>query len=174
MQEAAVPDHDPLLYRKALGCFATGVAVVTTISPTGQPVGLTVNSFSSVSLDPPLVLWSLRAQSGACEIFRQAKHFAVNVLASDQQDLSRRFATREGDKFERLAVSQGLGGAPLLPNCLATFECSTANAHIEGDHVLFIGRVERFGHAAQAEPLIYCRGAYATRSTENRASASVG
>lgn len=174
MQEAAVPAHDPSLYRKALGCFATGVAVVTTVAPNGEPVGLTVNSFSSVSLDPPLVLWSLRMQSGACEIFRHAKHFAVNLLASDQQHLSRRFATREGEKFERLVVRSGLGGAPLLPDCVASFECCTSNAYVEGDHVIFIGRVERFAVAPQAEPLIYCRGAYATPSVNARVAAAAG
>lgn len=166
MQYAAAPAEDPALYRRALGSFATGVAVVTTLASTGVPVGLTVNSFSSVSLDPALVLWSLRVHSGAFEIFSQATHFAVNVLSSEQQDVSRRFATRDGEKFEGLAVRAGLGGAPLLPDCVASFECRTARTYIEGDHVLFIGRVERFETLPQAEPLIYCRGAYTGRGAQ--------
>ncbi len=161
----AMPAEDPALYREALGSFATGVVVVTTVTASGGLVGLTVNSFSSVSLDPPLVLWGLRVQSGAFEIFRRTTHFAVNVLATHQRDLSRRFATRDGEKFEGLVIRRGLGGTPLLPGCVATFECSSANSHIEGDHVLFIGRVEKFGVLPQAEPLIYCRGAYRGQET---------
>lgn len=161
MQASALPEQDPALYRKALGCFATGVTVVTTVTASGSLVGLTVNSFSSVSLEPPLVLWSLRRQSGACEVFNQATHFAVNLLASEQQDISQRFASRAGEKFEGIRILSGLGGVPLLPDCVATFECRTVRTHIEGDHVLFIGRVERFSTQANAEPLIYCRGVYA-------------
>ncbi|MBN9426128.1 MAG: flavin reductase family protein [Burkholderiales bacterium] len=165
MQAALIPETDPALYRKALGCFATGVAVVTTVTAAGAPVGLTVNSFSSVSLEPALVLWSLRRQSSACEIFSQASCFAVNLLQSAQEDISTRFASRGAEKFEGLRIRHGLDGVPLLPDCVAAFECRTVRTHIEGDHLLFIGRVERFTLHPDTEPLIYCRGAYARRQS---------
>lgn len=144
-------------YRQALGRFATGVAVVTA---TGQDelVGLTINSFASVSLDPPLVLWSLRADSPSAVAFRNATHFAINVLGTEQQDLSNRFA-RPGDKYMGIDWSAGLGGAPLLTNSLASFECSR-HAEIDGgDHVIFLGRVERFAFR-EGQPLLYFSGGY--------------
>jgi flavin reductase (DIM6/NTAB) family NADH-FMN oxidoreductase RutF len=146
--------------REAYGRYATGVAVITTLTPAGTPVGLTVNSFSSVSLDPPLVLWSLMRGSASLPAFVGADRFAVNVLADDQQHLSTRFAARVEDRFAGVAWEPGLGGAPLLRGCLARFECTTHN-HVEaGDHMVFLGRVNRFEHRDGA-PLLFFASRYA-------------
>jgi flavin reductase (DIM6/NTAB) family NADH-FMN oxidoreductase RutF len=146
--------------RDAYGRYATGVAVITTMTPAGAPVGLTVNSFSSVSLDPPLVLWSLMRSSTSLPVFRDANRFAVNVLADDQQHLSTRFASRVEERFAGINWEPGLGGIPLLPGCLAYFECST-HSHVEaGDHVVFLGRVHRFEHRDGA-PLLFFASRYA-------------
>lgn len=146
--------------RDAYGRYATGVAVITSLTPTGAPVGLTVNSFSSVSLDPPLVLWSLMQSSASLPVFLKAGQFAVNVLTDDQQALSTRFASRVEDRFAGIDWEPGLGGVPLLPDCLARFECTT-HSHIEaGDHVVFLGRVHRFVHGDGA-PLLFFASRYA-------------
>ena len=147
-------------FRKALGSFATGVTIITTRSADGTPIGLTVNSFNSVSLNPPLVLWSLAETSLSLPIFRDAKHWAVHVLASDQENLSGRFARRGEDKFSGLAVEEGLGGIPLLPGCAARFECRTAFQYEGGDHVIFVGEVLAFNRAETA-PLVFHGGRYA-------------
>ncbi|WP_176456600.1 flavin reductase [Bordetella genomosp. 4] len=152
---------DPLEFRRALGTFPTGVAIITTRAPDGQPVGLTCNSFSSVSLDPPLVLWSLRRASKSLPAFRAANHFAINVLADDQRDLSTHFANSSiPDKFSGTACSVGHGGVPLIANCLARFHCSTYAEYEAGDHYIFVGRVERFEHAREDDPLVFYKGAY--------------
>jgi flavin reductase (DIM6/NTAB) family NADH-FMN oxidoreductase RutF len=152
---------DPLLLRVALGQYATGVAVVTTTDGDGRAVGLTVNSFASVSLDPPLVLWSLGLHSACLAAFRACSHFAINVLNAEQADLSNRFATPTGDKFAGLAWSPGLGGAPLLEGCCARFECRNEAGHAGGDHIIFIGRVERFDRQ-ERPPLVFHGGRYCT------------
>jgi flavin reductase (DIM6/NTAB) family NADH-FMN oxidoreductase RutF len=143
--------------RGALGCFATGVTVMTTLRADGAPVGLTVNSFASVSLDPPLVLWSLASHSPSLDAFRAARHFCVNVLAADQEALCRRFATPEADKFAGVEWTTGEGGIPVLGGCIATFECSSAFNNWGGDHVIFVGRVERFA-TRDAPALLFHRG----------------
>lgn len=130
--------------RDCFGRFATGVAVVTTRDKDGSPLGLTVNSFSSVSLDPPLVLWSLNKTSLNVESYRSASHFAVNVLAADQIDLSNRFAASMIDKFDTVSFSEGLAGIPLLEGCVARIECRNMAVHDGGDHLIFLGEVERF------------------------------
>jgi flavin reductase (DIM6/NTAB) family NADH-FMN oxidoreductase RutF len=150
--------------RQALGEFATGVAIVTARGADGSPVGLTVNSFASVSLDPPLVLWSLGLGSTSLASFRGATHFAVNVLTSAQIDISQRFAQSRADKFDGIAWQPGLGGTALLPDCCAWFECVTETRHEGGDHMIFIGRIEQFRRSTTmpvASPLIFHRGAYA-------------
>lgn len=154
---SAENDHRAL--RDALGTFATGVTVVTALDPDGHAIGLTVNSFSSVSLEPPLVLWSLARTSPGLAAFRAASHFAVNILAADQQALSERFARRGADKFAGIGWQGGLGGAPLLPGCCAVLECRSELQHEGGDHLIFIGRVERFSRR-EAAPLIYHGGSY--------------
>lgn len=150
---------DQRVLRDALGAFATGVTVVTALGSDGRPVGLTVSSFNTVSLDPPLIVWSLSLSSPNIQAFRGADHYAVNVLAADQQALSERFALRNTDKFAGLELLPGLSGVPLLAGCCAYFECSNETHHRGGDHLVFIGRVERFKHTPK-EPLIFHRGCY--------------
>ncbi|MFP5305893.1 MAG: flavin reductase [Gammaproteobacteria bacterium] len=151
---------DPIEFRKALGSFATGVTIITTRAPDGAPVGLTVNSFNSVSLDPPLVLWSLANSSLSLDAFRSAEHWAVHVLAADQEELSGRFARRGEDKFKGLELDQGAGGIPLLKGCAARFQCRTASQYQGGDHVIFIGEVLSFDRDETA-PLVFHGGRYA-------------
>ena len=127
--------------RNALGRFTTGVTIITCSDAQGAFVGLTANSFNSLSLDPPLVLWSLREASPNLAAFLQAKGFAVNVLAEAQLDLARRFAAREEDRFAEGAWALGEQGAPVLAGCAAGFECQTVSHQVAGDHRLFIGRV---------------------------------
>jgi flavin reductase (DIM6/NTAB) family NADH-FMN oxidoreductase RutF len=158
---AAPPD--PAALRRALGRYATGVTVVTARAPGrgAAPVGVTVNSFTSVSLDPPLLLWCLDLRSSTRPVFLAAGWFAVNVLAADQAALSARFAARgAADKFAGLDWTEGLGGSPLLPGCLARFECRTERAVEVGDHVVLIGRVLRASHREEGEPLLFLGGRY--------------
>ena len=150
---------DSRAFRTALGNFATGITVVTARAADGRPIGPTVNSFNSVSLEPPLVLWSLARSLPFAADFENCDHYAINVLAEDQQDLSQRFASRLEDKFAGLAFSEGLGGAPLLDGCCARFECRNTVRHPGGDHVVFISEVERFDRAERA-PLVFHAGAY--------------
>lgn len=147
-------------FRKALGRFATGVTIITTRDAAGAPVGLTVNSFNSVSLDPPLVLWSLATQAHSLDAFLGASHWAVHVLSSDQEALSARFARRGEDKFAGADVETGLGGIPLLRGCSARFQCRTTVSHEGGDHRIFIGEVLDFDRT-DAAPLVFHAGRYA-------------
>lgn len=158
--DAAPDGHDHRAFRDALGSFATGIAVVTACAPDGEFVGLTVNSFNSVSLDPPLVLWSLDLASPNLEAFRAASHYVVNILAADQVELSQHFASRQPDKFGDLQLCLGAGGAPLLQGCCAWFECANETRHPGGDHLIFLGRVERFAHDPARPPLLYHAGRY--------------
>lgn len=153
--------HDSRQLRNALGRFPTGVTVITTCTPDGKREGLTANSFSALSLDPPLVLWSIVRKSGSLPGFLAAGRFAINVLAADQSELSHRFATRADDKFGGLEVLEGVGGLPLLAGTLASFECETESTLDGGDHVLFVGRVRRIRYAT-GEPLIFNAGRYCT------------
>ena len=146
--------------RRALGRFATGVTVVTAVGKDGGPVGLTVNSFNSLSLDPPLVLWSLGVASAHRKDFEMATHYAVNVLSEGQIELSRRFALRAANSFAKLEWRKGAGGAPLLPDCAAWFECRIVSRERWGDHLLMIGEVERFDTTA-GKPLLFLHGHYA-------------
>lgn len=157
--DLAAGSVDPRVLRHALGHFATGVAVVTTRTAAGKLEGLTANSFSSVSLDPPLVLWCLRRDAASAPGFASAGAFAVNVLAAHQHVLSRHFATPAHDKFAGLRHTPGLHGCPLLAGSLAHFECRTENTVDAGDHVIFIGRVLRLSHR-DGEPLIFSAGRY--------------
>jgi len=145
--------------RRALGCFATGVTVVTAVGENGDPVGLTVNSFNSLSLDPPLVLWSLGVASAHRRDFEAATHYAVNVLSEGQIELSRRFALRTAKSFAKVEWRKGAGAAPLLPDCAAWFECRIVSRERWGDHLLMIGEVERFDTTA-GKPLLFLHGHY--------------
>ena len=150
--------------RRAFGSFGTGVTVVSTLGGSGRLVGVTANSFSSVSLDPPLVVWGLNRGSPNLAAFDECGRFVVNVLAHDQVALSRRFASplpdAASDKFGGVAYQRTQHGLPTLDGCSATFECRTEQRLEVGDHVLFIGRVEAFEHHRRSG-LLYCQGHYA-------------
>ena len=143
--------------RNALGCFATGVTVVTTMTGRG-PLGITANSFASVSLDPPLVLWSPARTSRRFPAFEAAEHFAIHVLAEDQRALAERFAS-SGEDFDGLDLSEGVGGTPLLPGCAARLECAHAAGHDGGDHLIVVGEIRRMDYTDK-RPLVFFRGAF--------------
>ena len=154
---------EPAKLRGALARYATGVAVVTTRTRTGKFEGLTVNSFASLSLDPPLVLWSLRREAPSLAGFLESRAFIVNVLSGEQACYSRHFADPHPDKFQDVSCSQGFGGCPVLPDALAVFECSTETTTDGGDHVIFIGRVRHVSHR-DGHPLIFSGGKYCTHA----------
>ncbi len=145
-------------FRNALGRFATGVTVVTTMTENG-PLAMTVNSFASVSLSPPLVLWSPARESDRFPAFEVAPYFAIHILAREQESLSIRFAA-SGDDFDGVDFAEGLGRSPILPDCAAVFECRHAAGHDGGDHLIVVGEVLRISER-EAAPLLYYRGGYA-------------
>lgn len=146
--------------RNALGCFATGVTVVTALDADGHPVGLTVNSFAAVSLEPPLVLWSLHNSSHNVDAFLHCQHYCVNVLSADQEAISNRFASWPVDRFAQLDWSAGLGGAPVIAGCCAWFEVANRNHVPAGDHLTFFGEVLQFRDDRSRAPLIFHGGRY--------------
>ncbi len=154
-------------FRQALGCFATGVSVVTTYSAPLRPdagdgsVGVTVNSFSSVSLDPPLVAFSLYRVGRRISQFIEAGHFCINVLAREQEALSRQFSAANGDvTCESVGYTLGTVGSPVLAHVLASFECTLEDTVEGGDHLLFLGRVQHYAYDASKTPLLFFRGTY--------------
>jgi len=147
--------------RTALGRFVTGVTVITTQTPEGKLEGLTANSFSAVSLEPPLVLWSLRDTASSLRSFQSSDHFAVNVLGARQAVLAQHFAQRRDDKFKNIVHVPGLAGCPLLLGALATFECSRETTVTSGDHLVFFGRIRRASYR-DGEPLTFSAGRYGT------------
>ena len=157
---ALPPDFAPTEFRKALGMFATGVTIVTARSAQGELVGLTANSFNSVSMTPPLVLWSLARAAGSMAAFSTGSHYAINILSAEQQDLARQFAARGNNRFAGVAFVPGAGGAPLLEGAVATFECFNRSRYEEGDHVIFVGEVERCTHREGASPLLFHGGKF--------------
>lgn len=156
------PDFSTAEFRASLGMFATGVTIVTARDDDGQLVGLTANSFNSVSLAPPLVLWSLSKNAGSMAAFAKGHHYAINVLAAEQQALAMRFATKGIDRWADVLYTEGSNGAPLLTGAIATFECFNRSQHDEGDHVIFVGEVERCFHHPGASPLLYHGGRFYT------------
>jgi len=160
------PQIDLGEFRRALSCFATGVAVVTTLDGNGDRVGMTISSFSSVSLDPPLVLWSIANDAYSYDTFMNAEHFAVNVLTMGQQALSDRFATRDVDKFDGLEFREGLHGLPILPEYAACFECRREHRYSGGDHEIIVGRVLRLDDR-ETDPLIIYRGRFLKKGGPN-------
>lgn len=153
---------DSRSFRRALGCFPTGVAVVTTIGETGDPAGVTVSSFTSLSLDPPLILFCLDNSSANLRAFLDRGFFAVNVLREEQREVSIRFASRsEQNRFAELRWEAWDTGAPIIAGCLASLECRTVAVHPEGDHHIIVGRVERLESSQAGQPLLYFRGTYA-------------
>jgi flavin reductase (DIM6/NTAB) family NADH-FMN oxidoreductase RutF len=151
---------DQRTLRDALGSFATGVTVVTCVDADGQPFGLTVNSFTSVSLDPPLLLACIASNARCAPALAQARFFAVNVLQTGQQPASIRFSTRDEDRFGTTPWSTGETGAPLLMDSLAVFECERHAVHEGGDHYMLTGQVVRASFDPTVDPLLYFRGSY--------------
>jgi flavin reductase (DIM6/NTAB) family NADH-FMN oxidoreductase RutF len=151
--------HDPRTLRDALGCFATGVTVVTCLHDE-VPTGLTVNSFTSVSLDPPLLLVCIAKNAGSAAALTAASHFAINVLQTGQQPASIRFATRDEDRFGATPWACGEAGAPILEDSLGVFECERFAVYDGGDHHILVGRVVKASFDASLDPLLYFRGRY--------------
>ena len=156
--------HDPRTLRDALGCFATGVTVVTCLNE-GRPAGLTVNSFTSVSLAPPLVLWSLAKSARSLPVFESTQHFAIHVLSASQVEVSRRFASSVADKFGGLEIDLGHGEVPLLRDYGARFQCEKRHAFDCGDHIIYVGEVVDFDHRP-SEPLLFHGGQYARKAAD--------
>jgi flavin reductase (DIM6/NTAB) family NADH-FMN oxidoreductase RutF len=152
--------HDARTLRDALGCFATGVTVVTCLKPDGAPAGLTVNSFTSVSLDPPLLLVCLYKQAASAPALVEASHFAINVLQTGQQPASLRFSTRHEDRFGATPWACGEAGAPILEDSLGVFECERFAVYDGGDHYILVGQVVKASFDATLDPLLYFRGSY--------------
>ncbi|MCX7165144.1 MAG: flavin reductase family protein [Rhodocyclales bacterium] len=150
---------DPRSLRDALGEFATGVTVVTARAADGQPIGVTINSFASVSLEPPLVLWSLGLQSPSLAVFESCSHYAVNVLAADQSEFAQRFSQSQGDRFAGIEWKDGAGATPILPGCCAWFECRNEMRYPGGDHRIFVGYVENLRREEKL-PLVFHGGRY--------------
>jgi 3-hydroxy-9,10-secoandrosta-1,3,5(10)-triene-9,17-dione monooxygenase reductase component len=157
------PAIDPKALRSALGAFSTGVTIVTTLDGDGVPVGVTANSFSSVSLDPPLILWSLAKNARSHAVYSSSRHWVVNVLSQDQVALSNRFAQRGEDKFAGVSVSCGVAGVPVLDGLAACFQCETWARYDGGDHTIFVGRVLQYARS-QEPPLVFHDGQYAVAS----------
>jgi flavin reductase (DIM6/NTAB) family NADH-FMN oxidoreductase RutF len=153
-------NFDARTFRNALGSFATGVTVVTSIGPDGEPLGFTANSFNSVSLDPPLVLFSLDRGAYSLKAFEAAGLFAINVLSEEQESLSSAFARGRANKWDGVRYEAWETGCPILLDALANFECKTTSMHDGGDHVIFVGRVLRLHVVNHGRPLLYYRGAY--------------
>ena len=158
---------DPQAFRAALGTFTTGVTIITTQTEDGSPVGITANSFNSVSLNPPLVLWSLSKQARSLPVFTSGKHWNVHVLSTEQETLSGRFATQGENKFSEIQLDNGVSEAPLLQDCTARFQCRTAFQYEGGDHVIFVGEVLAFDHSDRA-PLAFQSGQYALATRKPR------
>lgn len=152
---------DPKDFRRALGKFATGVTVITTRDEAGEDVGMTANSFSSVSMDPPLILWSVDKGNLGTKAYREADCFVVNVLNDSQVDISNRFARRGEDKFEGLDFSRGLGDVPVINGCASTFECRTWNTYDGGDHLIIVGEVLNYFYQESVRSLVFHNGRYA-------------
>ncbi|MGA9768423.1 MAG: flavin reductase family protein [Blastocatellia bacterium] len=146
-------------FRSALGRFASGVTVVTTTSKDDKPSGITVSAFSSVSLEPPLILVCIDKRASVHDLFEKGHHFAVNILAEDQEILSRRFASKEPDRFSGTGYTEGETGAPILTGALASIECRVVHAYPGGDHTIIVGEVERLD-VNDGKPLAYFRGGY--------------
>ena len=142
--------------------FATGVTIVTARTTSGELIGLTANSFNSVSLTPPLVLWSLSQTASSVAAFSDGSHYAINILATDQKELAERFASKHADRWSGVAFTEGVAGAPVLAGAAATFECFNRSRYAEGDHVIFVGEVEYCAHRPGASPLLYHGGRFYT------------
>ncbi len=161
---AAARPHDfsASQFRDALGMFATGVTIVTALDAAGRPVGMTASSFNSVSLTPPLVLWSLAHRTTTLAAFARGRSYAIHVLAVEQRELAERFATRGIDRFAGVAWQPNVDGVPILQDAAAVFECFNRSQYDEGDHTILVGQVERCRHRPGASPLLYHGGMFYT------------
>ncbi|ATQ43837.1 flavin reductase family protein [Caulobacter mirabilis] len=153
------PETDARALRNAFGCFTTGVTVVTTLDG-DRRVGFTANSFTSISLDPPLALVSIGLGASCLPALAQSGRFVVNVLHVDQQDVARQFARRDCDRFDGVGIETWLTGVPVLNGCMANFECETHHAFQAGDHQVFVGRILKVRYDPSHEPLVFLRGGY--------------
>ena len=158
-QQPGVDEEARRRYRNTLGQFATGVAVITARNDQGEPVGVTCNSFTSVSLDPPLILWSVAHSSASAAAFREGRSFAVNILAAEQEEIALRFARSGSDKFAGLAWHEGVDGAPLLEECVAYMECHVDARYPGGDHVIIVGAVQHYVNM-ERDPLLFHSGEF--------------
>jgi 3-hydroxy-9,10-secoandrosta-1,3,5(10)-triene-9,17-dione monooxygenase reductase component len=158
--EGSPAEIDPMDFRRALGSFVTGVTVITTRRVSGELIGLTANSFNSVSLTPPLVLWSLSLFAPSLPAFQEAPYFAVNILAADQVLVSQQFSRRASDKFAGVSFRESVGGVPLLEGAAASFTCRNEFRYYGGDHVIFLGAVVAYEYSDR-DPLVFARGRYA-------------
>lgn len=152
---------DKDLYRAVLGRFASGVTIVTTVDSDGRDQGMTVSAFSSLSLDPPLVLVCIDHGASIWPVLQHAAHFAINILGAEQEALSRRFSSREGDRFDGVGFTRGGTGVALLDDTLGAVECTVTARLTGGDHTILVGSVE-YGVARDLQPLLYYRGGYAS------------
>ncbi len=155
----SMPAIDPIEFRRCLGSFVTGVTVITVLDDEGRPIGMTANSFNSVSLDPPLIVWSVRTNASTFGIYSKAKRFVVNILSEEQVDISNRFARSGLDRFDGVPTTPGIDGVPLLDGAAAHLECHTEATYPGGDHLLFLGRVERISGSTR-KPLAFGAGKY--------------
>ena len=159
---AIAPAFSNEKFRGALAMFATGVTIVTARDAAGAPIGLTANSFNSVSIEPPLVLWSLSRQAGSMPAFERGSHYAVHILSAGQHALADRFSRKDVERFAGVDWREGANGVPLLEGAAAVFECFNRSRYEEGDHVIFVGEVERCERREGAQPLIFHGGKYFT------------
>ena len=150
---------DKTTFRAGLSRFGTGVTIITTRDEQGQPTGFTASSFTSLSLDPPLVLFCLSRNSNCMQAFTDNPFFAVNILKESQQELSARFATQDEAKFSGISIRAGETGVPLIPECLANLECFKKEIVPGGDHMIFVGEVKEI-HLGEGAPLLFYRGEY--------------
>jgi len=157
MQDPVIDSRE---FRQTLGRFPTGVTIITCLNENGEPVGMTASSFNSVSLDPPLVLWSIDKRAYSLQAFTNASHYAIHVLGEHQQDLSNQFARQGADKFSGVALAEGLAGVPLLTDYCARFQCRNLHQYEGGDHIILVGQVLDFS-ATEQSPLLFHRGRYA-------------
>ncbi len=151
---------EPRDFKEALGCFATGVTVITAVGPRGELVGITANSFNSVSLDPPLILFSLNRRAYSLRAFLSTQAFAVNILRAGQEEISDRFARALEDKWSEIDYELWDSGCPILTAALASFECKIRHTYHGGDHVIFVGEVLRLCHDPEGQPLLFHGGKY--------------
>jgi 3-hydroxy-9,10-secoandrosta-1,3,5(10)-triene-9,17-dione monooxygenase reductase component len=164
---------DPQAFRAALGTFTTGVTIITTRAQDGELIGVTANSFNSVSLNPPMVLWSLAKNARSVAAFSNSKHWNVHVLSANQEELSGRFARQGENKFAGLELDEGISKAPLLKECTARFQCRTAFSYDGGDHIIFVGEVLGYDHSA-LPPLVFQSGQYALAARKPREEVRLG